>query len=303
MFHYRAYGWQIASALILPEISEADGDAAPDVIIQLTDTLPSLSDALAEDPTFQLTEHQLRFHTATVGEFLISHGRNILIRPSASSKLSVVRSYLYGSAFGALLHQRGNLPLHGSAVVINGRAVLFIGESGAGKSTLMNSFAQRGYQVLSDDIAAIYLDAQAVPHVLPGIPRTRLWMDSLERLGMDSAEIEPAWPFDGKYTLPLPSQASARPAPVSHIYWLTKSDSDQWRIRSVQKSDVFTTLMGNVFRPILLNRQTSRKSHFQQVAALAQHARIYQITRSNNLADLPALTNHIESLAHEYSPT
>ena len=44
-----------------------------------------------------------------------------------------VRAYLLGTAIGALLHQRGLLPLHASAVEVNGRAVAFIAPAGHGK--------------------------------------------------------------------------------------------------------------------------------------------------------------------------
>ena len=38
---------------------------------------------------------------------------------------------------GALLMQRKILPLHGSAIAIDGKAYAFVGDSGAGKSTLL----------------------------------------------------------------------------------------------------------------------------------------------------------------------
>ena len=54
-----------------------------------------------------------------------------------------------------MLQHRGYLVLHGSAVLVNGRAVVFSGDSGAGKSTLAASMVHHGYQLITDDVVAI----------------------------------------------------------------------------------------------------------------------------------------------------
>ena len=53
--------------------------------------------------------------------------------------------------------QRKVLPLHGSAIAINGKAYAIIGDSGAGKSTLALAFLNRGYRLLTDDVIAVSL--------------------------------------------------------------------------------------------------------------------------------------------------
>ena len=45
-------------------------------------------------------------------------------------------SQFFGSAVAALLALRGSVPLHGSAVEVDGRAILICGDGGDGKSTL-----------------------------------------------------------------------------------------------------------------------------------------------------------------------
>ena len=56
---------------------------------------------------------------------------------------------------GAILMQRKILPLHGSAIAIDGKAYAIVGDSGAGKSTLASAFLKRGYQLLSDDVITV----------------------------------------------------------------------------------------------------------------------------------------------------
>lgn len=52
--------------------------------------------------------------------------------------------------------------LHASAVVHNGRAILFTGRSGSGKSTLATDLAARGVGYLGDDIVFVYNHAGQV---------------------------------------------------------------------------------------------------------------------------------------------
>ena len=65
---------------------------------------------------------------------------------------SDIRVFLLGSCLGALLHQRGVLALHASAIETDQGAVLFMGDSGMGKSTTLQAFIKRGYKMLADDI-------------------------------------------------------------------------------------------------------------------------------------------------------
>jgi serine kinase of HPr protein (carbohydrate metabolism regulator) len=78
--------------------------------------------------------------------FLIQEGRSIIVSPLEEYKEDVIRLYILGSCMGAILMQKRILPLHGSAVAIDGKAFAIIGESGAGKSTLASAFISRGFQ-------------------------------------------------------------------------------------------------------------------------------------------------------------
>lgn len=74
-----------------------------------------------------------------------------------------------------LLAWRGLTPLHGSAVAIDGRAILIAGPSGAGKSTLAQALVNCGGQLVSDDLSVLLpQQADNVPKLLPGRPAIRL---------------------------------------------------------------------------------------------------------------------------------
>ena len=109
------------------------------------------------------------------GRYAVRGGCEIFYDPAEGASARNVRLYLLGSAFGALLHQRGILPLHANAVALDGQVHAFLGHPGAGKATLAAAFHDRGYRLLSDDVCAVRLDAQDRPWVEPGMPRLRLW--------------------------------------------------------------------------------------------------------------------------------
>ena len=80
--------------------------------------------------------------------------------------------------------QRKILPLHGSAIAIEGKAYAIVGESGAGKSTLAASLLSRGYKLLSDDVIPILLSEKNIPFVVPAYPQQKLWLESLNQFEM-----------------------------------------------------------------------------------------------------------------------
>ena len=115
------------------------------------------------------------FHSETA-IYCIEDGYKITVAPLAGADEEKVRVYLLGTCMGALLMLRNTLPLHGSAVVIDGRAYAFLGDSGVGKSTLAAALVHQGYPLVSDDvIATTARESDAAPLVMPAYPQQKLW--------------------------------------------------------------------------------------------------------------------------------
>jgi hypothetical protein len=98
-----------------------------------------------------------------------------------TSSLEDAATYLLGPVMGLALCLRGVPCLHASAVVIENRAIAFVGEEGAGKSTTAAAFSRRGHAVLSDDIVALVEQDGAI-QVRPAYPYLSLWPDSVRML-------------------------------------------------------------------------------------------------------------------------
>ncbi len=100
-----------------------------------------------------------------VGSFYACDGDYVEIAPVKGVTNNFVELYLNGSVYGAILHQRKMLPLHGSSFETEGRGVMLCGESGAGKSSLTTSFCLNGAGFLTDDVSPVIL-RDGLPHIL-----------------------------------------------------------------------------------------------------------------------------------------
>jgi hypothetical protein len=187
---YRAFGLAIRSCLPLPELLPADSGPA-DVEVEYGEVPAELPDALARGVRFQAAPGRLLLQVDGVARYLVSGGSRVTIARDPAAGDEDVRVFLLGSVFGALLHQRDDLVLHGSAIEWDGAAVVFMGFSGAGKSTLAAAFRKRGRPILTDDLCVVRPDGSGRMLAHPGFPEAKLWLDSLQEL--DSAASGRSW--------------------------------------------------------------------------------------------------------------
>jgi hypothetical protein len=202
-----------------------------------------------------------------------------------------IRLFLFGAAFGALLHQRGILPLHGSAVVTARGAVIFAGVSGSGKTTLACAFHQKGYPVITDDVCAIRTGA--APAVMPGIPWLMLWADTIEKLGIDSSGLDRARPQIAKYVLPIEDFAG-EPAAIRAIYILESASSKLSAPTPVQGLRKVETLARNLYRPQFVEPLKVEGVQFRQIVEIAQETPVRIVQRLGTQSQVNEVVELIE---------
>src|SRR5580704_8529252 len=113
---YRAYGLTIYTDLICPELrpyphSTNDPDVTITVLPELNETLHPL-----EDRYYEVRPGYFQLDVPGVAHYRVEEGQRIVIQPLPGASPEQIRLFLFGSALGTLLYQRGLLPLHGSAV-------------------------------------------------------------------------------------------------------------------------------------------------------------------------------------------
>jgi hypothetical protein len=151
----------------------------------------------------------------------------VVHRESGAAELDV-RSYLMGSLFAVLCHQRGMLPLHASAIATPQGAVAFLGNSGAGKSSIAAFLARRGHTILADDICLIDPAAARDRRVLPVALWLKLWSATLDAIGESRHGLSRIFSDDEKYRYTL--QQPDTPTALAELIVLERAE-DQPEIR------------------------------------------------------------------------
>lgn len=139
--YYKAFGLIINSPIFLPELTQPSSEfREEDVRIQVGDLFAEWKEVEGESKYLHFEKEFCFFHVPDVAIFRIQSGDSIIVSPYPNVDFDKVRLFLLGTCMGILLMQRKILPLHGSAIAINGKAFAIVGESGAGKSTLAAAF-------------------------------------------------------------------------------------------------------------------------------------------------------------------
>ncbi len=289
---YTAYNLTIHSEILLPELisQESNSAAASDITIRLGDVPPDgLPEGLQLDPSLWVTPTSLWLQVPRVARFLVQNGNEILIDPEPGIDEDSLRVFLLGSAFGALLFQRGHLVLHGNAIRIGDQCMICVGHSGAGKSTLAAGFMRRGYSVLADDVVPVDAECRA----LPGFPRIKLWQDVADQLEISTNELRRIRPDIEKYNLPVASQAANEALPIRWIYILDNDHIDTVKVDPIQGMQRFLHLHANTYRVLFLNGMALKSEHLKLCGKLAGKTRLARITRPRTGFQLDAMIDTI----------
>lgn len=287
---YGVFGLRLKSELALPELNPPPAHGDTDVEI-VTGTTPRFAN---EPSGLSVHDSGALLLIEGVGRYWMERGSRMTVEPASDGAAPMVRLFLLGSALAAILHQRGLLPIHANGVVLEGRAVCFIGHSGAGKSTLAAWFHDRGLALLADDVCVISEDEAGRKWVQPGIPRLRLTGEALGASGRLAAEH--AGVFDGhsKYNLAGTSLASG-PVPLSHFYLLVQGEpGEAARIRPLRGVAALEALVANTYRGGYVPLMGRTAAHLAQCADLTRAVPLFEARRPWDLASLDAVGTALE---------
>jgi hypothetical protein len=232
-----------------------------------------------------------------LGEFLVTgNGRRILCHQAPGASFESFQVYLLGQAISFALVRLGFEPLHGTVIVVNGEAIVLLGDSGFGKSTLAASFLNAGGSLLTDDLLILRPAVQRLD-AYPGPPRIKLFPDSASRFFGSSAAAVPMNPETNKHVIPIRGPLrSASPAPVRAIYALTPPHEMQGDqpicIEELSAREGFLALLGNTFNCALVDSDRLRR----QAAAASTILDCIAVKRLSYPRSLPRLREVREAI-------
>ena len=294
-WYYDVYGlvWQIP--FDCPELRPAAVDRAPDVIVRWGEVPPPETAIQAAGPLRQVAPGEARVGLPDVARLLVRDGNEILIERGPAAQVQMIRLLLLGTGMALLLHQRGLLPLHASAIVTDAGAVLFVGHSGAGKSTLLNEFLRRGFAMLAEDIAAVRLDEDGRAWVEPGVQTTKLWADSAAHLGHTTAGLARVRPEMEKFVVPMTDALAGAAAPLAAMYVLTPHNEPVISLEERRDARKFNVILDHTWQKLVVKRMGLHGVHFQRAVAVANQARIVRVLRPESEFRLTELADSIEA--------
>lgn len=274
---YRHCGLRVASELPLPAMPMAGGvNGDPDVQICIHRT------ANGGDDAFVLEEALCRFSVPEVGGYEVRCGREISVRPATGAHPQVLSLFVLGTAWGALLYQRGELALHAAVVAIGEGAVAFCGPSMAGKSTSVAWLARRGYPVVSDDLCRVETGPGRAPRVWPAAPRLKLSVAAL-RAGGWSPQGVAREPPDWKYHLPTAGWSGREPLPLRAVYLLQWGDDSVRKLRGISALKRFHAEA--VYRPDLVPAGALER-RWQLCVDIVRQVPVWELSRPRGWPEL-----------------
>ncbi|WHY85175.1 aldolase [Neobacillus novalis] len=295
-----AFGLYLTSEIPLPELTKRDEQKDfIDVEITIGDLTSDWALTGASIKEIFVKENLVMFQIQDTAIFSITEGKSIVVSPLAGFGEDEARLYILGTCMGAILLQRKILPLHGSAIVIDGKAYGFVGDSGAGKSTLASAFIKSGYQLLTDDVISVTLSKDDIPLVTPSYPQQKLWQESLNEFGMENHQYRPLLDRETKYAVPVPSHFTAEPIPLAGIFELVKITNEEIKILPIQGLERLQTLFHHTYRNFMIAPSGLMEWHFNTMARFVNKIDIFQLRRPISrftAHDLPTLIlNTLES--------
>ncbi|MEE9165894.1 MAG: serine kinase [Candidatus Neomarinimicrobiota bacterium] len=288
MSSYLAYGLGIRSALPLPGLSPGEVDA--DVIVRLgkVGSLPENGDV--NGSYFRTTATETYLFWEEVGRFLVRAGQEIIVDPAPGVKEDVIQFFILGPAMGVLLHQRGFLVLHSSAVAVSRNAVAFLGKEGSGKSTLAAALNAGGHAGLTDDVTAVHFDAER-PMVFPGFPLLKLDAELVASLAHNLHNYPGVKPSMEKQVVRVTGDFPRSPIPLRRLYVLAEGNDHS--IESLQIQDAFVELIRHSYCVRLLPTIGS-SVHLFQCANLVNNVTICRLRIHRSFSRIPRLVQMVE---------
>ena len=313
MFLYHAFGLEIASEIELPGMTDGSGD--PDVKFTLGKVDHTMvTGAEVEGPNYRVKDNDVYLWWDDIGKVRISKGELVTVEPASdlesADELNMI-PFILGPVMALMLHQRGFLVLHGSAVNIKlGKssggidsagdemtsAVAFLGHRGNGKSTTAIHLYVAGYPLVADDILAIKFSQDGKPVVYPGYPHVRLSDEAYHQVKDRTDILTPIRTLAGKVFCDASHEFSPEPVNLERIYVIEKIPEEEGGSTGISVLKSQENLI-DLIRHSVANRifqHTSQKENLINCSQLVNNIKVKRLEVVHSFENISDLIQAVE---------
>lgn len=295
---WRLYGLVIDSPFPLPGAIPVDDTFSKDLTINWTPGIARIPGVAVADGISNPFEGPVVCDSPDGASALVWPGEmGLFFSPDGHSlqvvsqfeKLTYVPTVLVGIGLGWLLHRRGQVCLHGTALAWRGRSFGILGPSGSGKSTLATALVLRGATLLTDDVIVLRCGDHGF-EVEPGCINIRMYPDTAAQHDLTD-EPSQIVPWINKLLWHPHCDAPPEAVQLDRLVLLEPAESEVMspRLKPLSPSRGLPLLTTHLYPPQLSHRLTS--SHFSQLAKVAQNHSVSQVHYAHKWSHLEKLAD------------
>lgn len=282
--HYRLFGLTLHSEFALPALAET-APAQPDL------TLAAGGPIAWPDRVFSFGPDRQIMYFPAIGAFTVLGADRILYHPATQADARLLEFPLLGPVMAFVLHLRGLLVLHGSAVGAAGRAAVFLGDKGAGKSTLAAACVAAGQRLVTDDLAALAITAPGMP-VLPAFAQIKLSSEAGRQVAPRARQVLDLSALHGDLEKRQHREAgwlAPAPVPAAGLFVLTRGPAAALKRFPRALGLPFVLRYSYLLRygEETLSQET-RAAHFARCGAAAGSVPVLELTVPDRLGEIGA---------------
>ncbi len=274
-YSYAAFGLTIKSDIVLSDYLSGPEPVKYDIDIKKVEKalVPNVPKGYWD---IEERESEIELFFEGVGSFSVKDGERIAYTPLSGAE--TVALYLSGLVMGALLHQRGYLVMHASAVITSsGNVFAFCGESGSGKSSTAGLLCQQGYGFIADDVIAVPCRNTSEIRIHQGRKHLRVNPDMLSLFNSFN-ELQYS-DFEKKYLIDFSGQRTLSGV-LRAIFILNDTTfSKNNNLELLNKANSVFELTKNSM-PVRLLQRTCDHSQLEKCAWLARRVPVYRFGSS-----------------------
>jgi hypothetical protein len=288
---YRAFGLAIDSDFVIDELEPRESDGC------------DLTIRAAPVPPPAVSSDDFRHHEVTpdgdllafqgVGRFLVRDPATIEVDVAAEFDVRLIGLPLLGPVMACRFHRNGSLVLHGSAVAIDGKAHVFLGDKGSGKSTTAAALVAAGFPLVTDDVVALEQRADGSFVVPSAYPAMKLYKEMMGAFPPRSCQVlqpDEGLHTGGKSRVRLSGLACADAVPLGPVHCLRRGGANA--IEELPTARALHALIRFSHHPRLgpaTNTPAETAGLFALAAQFAPLVRVDMLTVKDSLAEIASL--------------